>query len=223
MITLVVDRSSPQPSFALFEGSSVICTHTWQGEPTRAPEWMAELRVKLMECNIDFTSITSYVSGLGPGSFSGIRACLAALNGMALPAKTPVYGIASAAAIANEQPDNLVTVVGDARRNRLWCVTYSKDRTEKRLTLINGNTPSHTADDFQLIEANKLSTIVPNRSRIVSTDWSRLEPLLKSQFDSARLIQHPVHASAQQIGMLALAEPSALKLEPSPIYLHPAV
>jgi tRNA threonylcarbamoyl adenosine modification protein YeaZ len=184
---------------------------------------MAELRVKLMECNIDFTSITSYVSGLGPGSFSGIRACLAALNGMALSAKTPVYGIASAAAIANEQPDNLVTVVGDARRNRLWCVTYSKDRTEKRLTLINGNTPSHTADDFQLIEANKLSTIVPNRSRIVSTDWSRLEPLLKSQFDSARLIPHPVHASAQQIGMLALAEPSALKLEPSPIYLHPAV
>ncbi|MEI7903032.1 MAG: tRNA (adenosine(37)-N6)-threonylcarbamoyltransferase complex dimerization subunit type 1 TsaB, partial [bacterium] len=127
MITLVIDRSSAQPSFALFKGTALTCTHTWQGEPTRAPEWMTELRAKLIEHTIAFTSITSYVSGLGPGSFSGIRACLAAMNGMALPTKTPVHGIASAAAIANEQPDNLVTVVGDARRNRLWCVTYSKD------------------------------------------------------------------------------------------------
>lgn len=223
MITLVIDRSSAHPSFALFDGTSVIYRHAWLGEPTRAPEWMEELRKKLIECNIAFTSITSFISGLGPGSFSGIRACLAAMNGMALPTKTPVYGVASAAAIAYEQPDDLVTVVGDARRNRLWCVTYSKDRAGKRLTLINGNTPSHTADDFQLIEADKLSSIVPNRSRIVSTDWGRLEGVLKSQFDTVRLIQSPVHASAVQIGKLALAEPSALKLEPSPIYLHPAV
>lgn len=223
MITLVIDRSSAQPSFALFDGAFVLCKHTWQGEPTRAPEWMAELRAKLVEHGIAFTSITSYVSGLGPGSFSGIRACLAAMNGMALPTKTPVYGVASAAAIAHEQPDDLVTVVGDARRNRLWCVTYSKDRIGKRLTLINGKMPSHTADDFQLIEAEKLSSIIPNRSRIVSTDWCRLETLLKSQFEPFRLLQFPVHVSAEQIGRLALAEPTALKLEPSPIYLHPAV
>jgi tRNA A37 threonylcarbamoyladenosine modification protein TsaB len=142
---------------------------------------------------------------------------------MALPTQTPVYGVASAAALAYEQPDDLVTVVGDARRNRLWCVTYSKDRTGKRLTLINGQTPSHTADDFHLIEAEKLSSIVPNRSRIISTDWCRLEALLKSQFDLVRLTQSPVYVSAEHIGWLALAEPSALKLEPSPIYLHPAV
>jgi tRNA threonylcarbamoyl adenosine modification protein YeaZ len=223
MTTLVLDRSSAQPSFALFRGTELICQHTWQGEPTRAPEWMAELRATLMAHDVPLTSITSFVSGLGPGSFSGIRACLAAMNGMALPTQTPVYGVASAAALAYEQPDDLVTVVGDARRNRLWCVTYSKDRTGKRLTLINGQTPSHTADDFHLIEAEKLSSIVPNRSRIISTDWCRLEALLKSQFDLVRLTQSPVYVSAEHIGWLALAEPSALKLEPSPIYLHPAV
>ena len=223
MITLVIDRSSAQPSFALFKGVDLICKHTWQGEPTRAPEWMADLRETLIACNIAFTSITSYVSGLGPGSFSGIRACLAAMNGMALPTKTPVYGIASAAALANEQPEDLVTVVGDARRNRLWCVTYGNDKAEKRLTLLNGQTPSHTADDFQLVEAEKLASVVPLGSRIISTDWRRLETVLKSQFDVSRLLQLPVYVSAEQLGRLALAEPSALKLEPSPIYLHPAV
>lgn len=223
MTTLVIDRSSAQPGFALFKGTDLICKHTWQGEPTRAPEWMEELRAKLMEHQVPLTSITSFVSGLGPGSFSGIRACLAAMNGMALPTKTPVYGIASAAALAYEQPEDLVTVVGDARRNRLWCVTYRNDPAVKRLTLINGKTPSHTADDFQLIEADKLSSIVPDDARIVSTDWCRLETVLKSQFDASCLRQHPVYVSAEQIGWLALAEPYALKLEPSPIYLHPAV
>ncbi|MEI6647509.1 MAG: tRNA (adenosine(37)-N6)-threonylcarbamoyltransferase complex dimerization subunit type 1 TsaB [bacterium] len=223
MITLVIDRSSAQPSFALFEDKSLICTHTWQGEPTRAPEWMVDIRAKLAECHVPFSSITSYVSGLGPGSFSGIRACLAAMNGMALPTKTPVYGVASAAALACEQSEDLVTVVGDARRDRLWCVTYHNDKARARLTLLNGQTPSHTADDFQLVEAKKLSSIVPHETRIVSTDWCRLETLLKSQFEHSRLIQFPRYVSAEQLGRLALAEPAALKLEPSPIYLHPAV
>ncbi len=223
MNTLVIDRSSAQPSFALFKAATLICSQTWQGEPTRSPEWLMEVRAKLLEHHVPLTAIGSYVCGLGPGSFSGIRACLAAMNGMALPSKTPVYGVASAAAIALAQPEGLVTVVGDARRNRLWCVTYSKDGAGHPLTLINGQAPTHTADDFQLIEAENLSSIVPNRALIVSTDWLRLETLLKSQFDAASLVQHPVHVSAEQLGRLALAEPSALKLEPSPIYLHPAV
>jgi tRNA threonylcarbamoyl adenosine modification protein YeaZ len=223
MITLVVDRSSVQPSFALFKGMDLIAKHTWEGEPTRAPEWMADLRAKLMACHVSFTAITSFVSGLGPGSFSGIRACLAAMNGMALPTKTPVYGVASAAALAYEQSDDLITVVGDARRERLWCVTYHNDKVRARLTLLNGQTPSHTADDFQLVEAKRLSSIVPHGTLIVSTDWLRLETVLKSQFEHSRLLQFPVYVSAEQLGRLALAEPSALKLEPSPIYLHPAV
>jgi tRNA A37 threonylcarbamoyladenosine modification protein TsaB len=114
MTTLVIDRSSAQPSFALFKGTDFICKHTWQGEPTRAPEWMADLRAKLMEHLVPLTSITSFVSGLGPGSFSGIRACLAAMNGMALPTKTPVYGVASAAALAYEQPEDLVLALSAA-------------------------------------------------------------------------------------------------------------
>lgn len=223
MTTLVIDRSSAQPSFALFEDEELLYTHTWQGEPTRAPDWMAQMRELLLENKVSIASIDSFVCGLGPGSFSGIRSCLAAMNGMALPTKTPVYGVASAAALADEQPDERITVVGDARRNRIWCVTYCKTQPSKALTLLNGARPTHTADDFQLIEAEHLASVVPDDSRIISTDWSRLETLLTSRFAPSRLLQQPVHVSAEQIGKLALADPSALKLEPTPIYLHPAV
>ena len=108
--TLVIDRSSTLPSFALFEATTLLCQHQWNGEPTRAPEWLAEVRTYLTAQQISFEAIDQYVCGLGPGSFSGIRACLAAILGLALPTKTPVYGVASAAAIASALPDACVTV-----------------------------------------------------------------------------------------------------------------
>lgn len=223
MNTLVIDRSSVRPSLALFSHEQLICQHQWTGEPTRAPEWLAELGSLLSQHNIPLDSIERYICGLGPGSFSGIRACLAAILGLALPTKTPVYGVASAAAIAYALPDASVTVVGDARRNRLWCVSYRKEKETGRLCLANGSTPTHTADDFQLVEASSLASVIPAGARVVSTDWERLEAVLSSACEASLLIRHPVTVTAEAIGRLALSDPKALKLEPSPIYLHPAV
>ena len=221
--TLVIDRSSTLPSFALFEEATLLCQHQWTGEPTRAPEWLAEVRGCLAAQQISFDAIDQYVCGLGPGSFSGIRACLAAILGLALPTKTPVYGVASAAAIASALPDACVTVVGDARRNRLWCVTYRKEGASQRLVLANGQTPTHTANDFTLVESGLLGSLIPKASRVVSTDWTRLEKFLASACAPEHLISAPVTVTAEAIGRLALSDPTALKLEPSPIYLHPAV
>jgi tRNA threonylcarbamoyl adenosine modification protein YeaZ len=223
MNTLVIDRSSAAPSFALFNDAQLLCSHHWKGEPTRAPEWIAEMGSLLAHHNIPLDAIGRFVCGLGPGSFSGIRACLAAVLGLALPGKTPVCGVASAAAIASALPEDLVTVVGDARRNRIWCVTYRKEKGMRRLCLSNGMTPTHTADDFHLVEAQHLPESVPHGSYIVSSDWIRLEPLLRSQFEEIRLFKQPIIVTAESIGELARADPQALTFEPSPIYLHPAV
>jgi tRNA threonylcarbamoyl adenosine modification protein YeaZ len=223
MNSLVIDRSSVRPSLAFFRNEQLVCQHQWTGEPTRAPEWLAELGALLAQHNIPLDSIEQYISGLGPGSFSGIRACLAAILGLALPTKTPVYGVASAAAIAYALPDECVTVVGDARRNRLWCVSYRKEKETGRLCLANGSTPTHTADDFQLVEAASLASVIPAGARVVSTDWARLENVLRTQCESSCLICNAVTVTAEAIGRLALSDPKALKLEPSPIYLHPAV
>jgi len=221
--TLVIDRSSVRPSFALFQETTLLCHHQWTGEPTRAPEWLAEVRARLAVQQLSFDAIDQYVCGLGPGSFSGIRACLAAILGLALPTKTPVYGLASAAAIASALPDPCVTVVGDARRNRLWCVTYRKEGDSQRLVLADGKTPTHTADDFALVESSALAAMIPKEARVVSTDWERLEKVLASACSPEQLIPHPVTATAEALGHLAFSDLPALKLEPSPIYLHPAV
>jgi len=226
--SLILDRSSPFPSLAVFRGGVPVLSHVWPGEPSRAPEWLAETRDLLAAAHIPLDAVAAFVCGIGPGSFSGIRACLAAVSGWALPGKRPVYGVASAAAVALAQAEALsvdrVTVIGDARRNRLWCVTYRVDAARACVRLDDGSVPTHTADDFRLVTAEALTQCVPGGTLVVSPDWERLAPTLQTAFGgAARLVGQPVFPSAEAVGRLALAEPSVRRLEPSPIYLHPAV
>ncbi len=222
---LVIDRSTSQPGLAVFEGGRLAFGHTWDGAPTHAPGWMADVEACLAARGIAVQSLTGFVCGLGPGSFSGIRACLAALCGLALPGGRPVYGVASSAALALGQADGAetVTVVGDARRNRLWCVTYRVDAAARRVRLLSGAAPTHTADDFQLVPSDALAGAVPDGSRIVSSDWARLESVLRAVFPAERLVARETYPTAAGLGALALSDPAARVLEPVPIYLHPAV
>lgn len=225
MRSLVIDRSSARPSMAVFEDSEQVCEKIWDGEPTRAPTWLTELARALADHGLGGASFDAFVCGLGPGSFSGIRACLSALQGLALPDGKPVYGVASAAALALGQAEGeeRVTVVGDARRNRLWCVTYEVRPADAQVRMPGGGLPTHTAEDFQLVPSDALGRAVPDATRIVSADWERLESLLRATFAADRLVARAVYPAAADVGRLALAEPSCRVREPLPIYLHPAV
>ncbi len=225
MRSLVIDRSSGEPGLAVFDDMELVCERTWSVDPTRAPEWIAELAATLSEHGLAVASFDRFVCGLGPGSFSGIRASLSALQGLALPGGKPVYGVASAAALALGQArgEEHVTVVGDARRSRLWCVTYRVDPVAGRVRLADGRVPTHTADDFLLVPAAELVAAVPEGTRIVTSDWARLDTLLSGMFPGGRLVARATHVRTADVGRLALAEPAACVLEPVPVYLHPPV
>ena len=225
--TLVMDRSSEDPGVAVFDGDQLLFDRQWDGNPTRAPAWMDDLAIVLREHQVSPASIDRFVCGIGPGSFSGIRACLSALQGMALPGSKPIFGIASAATLALQvaaQEGALVTVIGDARRNRLWCVTYRVFPKEGTLTLADGGIPKQTAEDFKLITTDELSGAIPEGATVVSSDWNRLEELLRKTVPAERLIDHPCFPKARDLGRLSCESKTELCLkEPLPIYLHPAV
>jgi len=212
--TLVLERSSPLPSLAVFRGGEAVLSYAWPGEPSRSPGWLAEVRDVLGRAQIPLDAVGCFVCGVGPGSFSGIRACLAAVSGWALPRGLPVYGVASAAALAVAQMAEVVTVVGDARRKRLWCVTYRVEAGTSRVRLVDGRVPTHTAGDFSLIAPEDLPAVASGV--VVSPDWERLAPVRAG-------LQPCAPGTAAVLGDIAYAEPAARRLEPSPIYLHPAV
>ena len=225
MRCLVIERSTSRPGMAVFTDGELLCGREWDGEPARAPVWLAELALALKECGITVADVDRFVCGLGPGSFSGIRAGLSALQGMALPGGKPVYGVASAAALALGQAcgAECVTVVGDARRDRLWSVTYRVDAAVQRVRLFDGRVPTHSADDFMLTPSHELAAAVPQGTRIVTPDWDRLSAVLEGAFSVERLVARAVFPSAADVGRLALSAPGACVFEPLPVYLHPAV
>lgn len=225
MLILAADRSAGRSGLAVFKGGEAVCVKRWDSEPSRAPEWIAEAGQALSEAGIEIGAIGRFICGLGPGSFSGIRACLSAMQGMALPGGRPVCGVASAAALALGQARGAeaVTVAGDARRGRVWCVTYRVDKAAARVRLMDGSAPSHTGDDFALVAADELAEVVPEGTLIVSPEWTGLGQALSETFPADRLARRDAFPDVVDLGRLVLSEPEGCVAEPVPIYLHPAV
>ncbi|MFO7937583.1 MAG: tRNA (adenosine(37)-N6)-threonylcarbamoyltransferase complex dimerization subunit type 1 TsaB [Kiritimatiellia bacterium] len=151
MLRLILDRSCGCAGFALSRDRDILCELKWEGGSARSPKWFAELSAAIRRSGCRVDEIDEFVCAVGPGSFSGIRSALGALEGMALPCGKPVLGISSAAALACEYMRDAfesVTVIGDARRSRLWSFSCRSD-DESGLKLLNGGIPSQSPEDFE--------------------------------------------------------------------------
>jgi tRNA threonylcarbamoyl adenosine modification protein YeaZ len=192
---------------------------------------MAAVAGLLAGQNLAAADLCALCAGVGPGSFSGIRSSLAALQGLALPAGTAVFGVSSAAALAYRmltEPDapSRVAIVGDARRERLWVGSF-RLAAAGGVEAVGGDgrarAVSQTADDFELVRAGDVASAVPAGARVASPDFGRIGATLNAALGGERVIQTAVYSDAESVGRLFLAAPDAARREPLPVYLHPAV
>lgn len=226
MRRLILDRSCGCAGFALAQEDQVICKKLWEGKAARSPTWLAEMADVMCASGCCVDQVDEFVCAIGPGSFSGIRAALAACAGMALPGRNPVLGISSAAALAFEYAGKgyaSVTVIGDARRSRLWCVSYQLSEDAHAFKLFNGAPITNTAEDFELLNIEQLEQGIPGGTLILSPDWERVGDLLMERFPIERLVTKQLSPNLDVLARLAHCLPALCRLEPLPIYLHPAV
>ncbi len=186
MATLILDRSSAQTLIAF--GTETLSLDG------RDDAWVAKMRDFLHGRIPDALTV-----GLGPGSFAGIRAAIACLQGMGIGWGLQPRGFTSAAALALASGRKNVTVIGDARRGTLWSVTFTVTDD-----YIVQNTP------FEILSA---ATFIPDAT-MISPDAKRLERFgLPEVTLSAELLPETL----RRLGATALTD------DPLPIYLHPAV
>ena len=102
----------------------------------RAIRGLGAIEESLRQARIELEQIDCIAVGLGPGSYTGIRAAIALAQGWQLAREVKLVGVSSAEAIvAQAQADGLqglVHVVVDAQRNELYWAVYQMDRTTRR-------------------------------------------------------------------------------------------
>jgi tRNA threonylcarbamoyladenosine biosynthesis protein TsaB len=221
--TLAIESSTATPSAALLRGSELLTEADWDTSRGSAQRMLTEITRMLHSSSITLNDIDLFAIGLGPGNFTGLRTTLATIQAMALPARTDVIGISSAEAAAYQfavdekcRPPRRITVIGDARRRRLWFAQFS----------INHDIPQRTGD-FELIAIDDFSAKVSSSDNIITPDWDSLSEELTA-------VVLPAGAILEKSAILPTAAAAArlarqrkerdLPGEPlQPIYMHPPV
>lgn len=94
---LAVERSSSVASAAVFDGDGRRLASVSSATPGQGDAWPL-VRDTLAQAGVSAERLDAFAVGVGPGSFSGIRAALALAQGLAAPRGLPVRGVSSAAA-----------------------------------------------------------------------------------------------------------------------------
>ncbi len=126
MMTLALEFSSSQRSVALAQGDSVLSETVESGGRGTAAFSMIE---KVMAgARVNREQIEMICVGLGPGSYTGIRAAISIAQGWQLARGIKIAGVSSVAAIAaraqSEKIFGAVSVVIDAQRNEFYLAAF---------------------------------------------------------------------------------------------------
>ncbi len=132
MITLALETSTVRGSVALLRDDRPIDEQVFQrAEPKENLFRSVEKLLEQHQVGIDQVDLVAV--GVGPGSFTGIRAGLAAAQGLALPRSLPIKTANSfdalALTVAPRIPPDCpqLCVVGDARREEIYYAIYDRD------------------------------------------------------------------------------------------------
>ena len=217
MLILAIEQSSDTGSAAIINTGKILGEREWNSVNSRSCGLFKYLKELIASAGINLKDIDRYIVDVGPGSYGGLRASMAAVKAFAMPDKKPVYALTAPETIAfeimQETSVDTVQVVGDARRRQLWTCAYKSD----------GNIPV-LCSKLCLVPENDLRSA--SGAVIVSPDWHRLKARLEAVATAdVRVIKEKRIPKAACLGILACKKMELnMPSEPlCPVYMHAAV
>ena len=135
MTILALEFSSARRSVALARAGVVLAEAAVQTE-ARGTDAFGLIEKALAEAKISRREIDVIAVGLGPGSYTGIRAAIAVAQGWQLAAAVKLLGVSSADALAAqaqaEQIFGRVNVVIDAQRGEFYLAAWDISAAERK-------------------------------------------------------------------------------------------
>ena len=128
MTILALEFSSPQRSVAVLRTDGAAMTAEAVETGGHGANAFGMIEQVLAEAKIEREQIDALAVGLGPGSYTGIRAAISLAQGWQLARGVKLLGVSSADCLAAqaraEKIPGRVSVVIDAQRNEFYLATY---------------------------------------------------------------------------------------------------
>ena len=158
MIVLALDTTTRRSSVAVARGGRVL--DVLEGDPARphAERVPGDLVRSLERAGLRLADVDVFAVAVGPGSFTGLRIGIAAIQGCAFAAGRPIVGVSALEAIAlsaagggNAGPPGRIGVWMDAHRNEVFSALYAAHGTgaDAALETVEGpavGDPAETAE-----------------------------------------------------------------------------
>lgn len=216
MTILAIDTSMTACSAAILQDGAQAAIHRFEPMTRGHAEALFPMVEAVMaEASCNFDALTAIAVTIGPGSFTGVRAGLAAARGMALAAKLPIIGAGSLEVMALKaihersggEAEGDFAIVHDARRDEAYIQLFDAHArlfSEPRVLPL-ARSASELPISIDLTYGSGAATLAEHlraTGRIIQADLPELLP------DAATLAM-----------MAKNRKPS--KQPPSPFYLRP--
>lgn len=221
MKCLAIDLSSPVASMALTTGEQTIKEFIFGTNVSHGKMLFSHLE----SLRPEFSSIDFWAVNLGPGSFAGIRASIAAVQGLNFSLQKPVYGINAHEAISQE---TFMTPSGDQGTLDHLCILSDARRGEVYATVYDSHESGwQLSEDTHITKVSALPTRFTADAKVFFTgpDIENFQKEISTAFGSrAQIATEALYPKAPRLAQIARAMhegkiPAVHRLDP--IYLRP--
>jgi tRNA threonylcarbamoyladenosine biosynthesis protein TsaB len=214
MAILAIDTSMGACSAAILRPDASDPVQRFAAMPRgHAEALFAMIEAVMSEAGCDFAGLSKIAVTVGPGSFTGVRAGMAAARGLALAAKRPIVGATSLEVMAagcrrRLHETGAFAVVQDARREECYVQNFAASGAAL-------NEPGV----FSIGEAAK--ALPPEVGLLVGSGAAALAAEAKSQGRSFRVELPELLPEAADLARIAITRAPSPR-PPAPLYLRPA-
>jgi tRNA threonylcarbamoyladenosine biosynthesis protein TsaB len=176
---LAFDTSSPRGSICLLEGTVLQAELKQHRLQNHSSNLIRSVDFLLKSAHWKLEDVQLVATGIGPGSFTGIRIGIATGLGIAQSHSIPFVGVSGLEAVASQCPlDGTIGVLLDAHRDQLYYAEYEK--TDGKLRVARRPSLENTANLPGLIQKKRMilmgdTVLFPKAAfKISKNSWPRI-------------------------------------------------
>jgi tRNA threonylcarbamoyladenosine biosynthesis protein TsaB len=201
VLVLALDTTTRSGSVAVVRDGSILAELVGDGMRTHGERLPADLMAVLDAASVTRDAIDLLAVAAGPGSFTGLRVGIAAMQGLAMATGRRIVPVSAldalAAAGASEPGADSVAAWMDAQRGEVFASLYDSTGTQI-LEPASSLTPERTLETWALRD--------PGAVRFVGDGAMRYDAIIRARLGSAAQVR-PAPLLAGVIGRIAAAFP----------------